>query len=94
MKPDMKIIICAAFLVLSACSTGLKEYDHKFKDGDCVIMKLDGRKGSVLSLRMYSDVITVRFVGDSQYAPLLGGKVNTYPYSVMDVFEHEVGPCK
>lgn len=87
----------AIILVLSAlgCSR-TEEYPHRFKQGDRVSMKLDGRIGIVFSVSKYWDGVDVRFAGDNTTAHtgILGGsvKMGTIPYSVITVRDWELNP--
>lgn len=57
----MKIILVLLVgFLLNGCSEPLVEYPHKYRDGQVLCMKIDGRPAMVLSRRQYSQVLTVR----------------------------------
>jgi hypothetical protein len=91
----MKYIISALCLfVLVGCS----EYEHKFQKGDCVLMKLDGRKGMVLGTRFSDGFLLVRFASDVEVttSTLFGGArpIEVEPYAAIFVREFELASCE
>jgi hypothetical protein len=77
-------------LLLVGCGT---EYSHRFRKGDLVTMKMDGRTGTVMTVFRYWDGLHVRFAQDSHSAPMLGGRVRVRPYDTVLVHDWELRPA-
>ena len=87
----MKIIAVALLVMACGCAP---EYPHRYKKGDMVRMKIDGREGMVMSAFAHHGTLSVRFAGDKTtgHVGLLGGTVSQSksPYSVIYVKDWEL----
>lgn len=89
--------IVAAAVVIFALVACEEPHIHKFSRGDCVQMRIDGRRGMVVRTFEYQDLLSVRFPGvsittDTGWAG--GGPVQVGAYALEYVREFEVEGCK
>jgi hypothetical protein len=92
MKKLILIVVLALFL--GGCFEGIP---HKFKSGDCVKMKIDGRTGMVVRVWSNRRFVQVRFAADTAITTdsFLGGEhdVKRAPYTTLLVGEFELTGC-
>ena len=86
------LFLITSFSLIIYSST---RYGTDYRVGQCVVSKIDGRKGIVTrAIGLTSDNVIVRFSGISMKSHLLGGDVDKYTYSEMVVHAFEIEPCE
>lgn len=83
------IFIC--ILLLGAC-----QYDHDFKNGQCVQMKLDGLKGTVIQSGRHNLMVRFSSIRERTNTHFLSkdGDIEKAPYATMLVRVFEVKHCE
>ena len=89
-KTALRFGASALIVLLGGC-----EFDHSFREGQCVQMKLDGLKGSVYAARQ--EAIWVRFstLRERTNTKLFGndGDIEKAPYALVVVRPFELKHC-